>query len=486
MGEKEISQLKPKRRPSRAKIKKRACWITFAVVIAFFWMFALELSIRLEGNPSVNLEYGNHYEEPGVAVCLSARYFLKSSIDIPFLHPECTSNLQEDLLGRYTVSYSYSFLGKHAAAQRQVCVIDTVSPELTFSRDWGTNHVDILYGIKATDNYDGDISENVTYIRTKGWVTYSVIDSSGNPTYIVRELPLEATEPPVLQLEGKNPYIITVGSPFKDPGYTAQDSQERDLTEYVVVEGEVDWLTPGTYSLTYKVSDSYENTTSAIREVIVEAVPRPEVQWPENKTIYLTFDDGPGPYTEALLDVLDRYHAKATFFVTNSGYDSVMGEIVRRGHSIGIHTVSHNYAQIYSSPEAYFEDLYAMQEIIFQNTGVMTTLMRFPGGSSNLISAENSQGIMSQLTEAVQDAGFQYFDWNVDSEDASGANNPETVEQNVKDAVSQKKVSIVLQHDIHKYSVDAVESILRWGQENGYTFRVLTERSPGFHHGVKN
>ncbi len=486
MEEKKVDQLKPKRSLSRAQKRRRVVIFVSGIVAALLWGFVFELSIKLEGSAVMNLEYGDRYEEPGAAVCLSGRYFLKDGIVLPFFHPTCSSDLKEDVLGRYAVSYSASFLGKRAIAQRQVCVIDTVCPEITFSRDWGANHVDVLYGIKATDNYDGDITDKVTYSRTTGWVTYSVVDSSGNPTYIFREVPADAAEPPEILLKGENPCVVTVGTLFADPGYTARDSQDHDLTEYVAVEGEVDWLTPGAYSLTYTVSDDSENTTSVKREVVIEALPRPEVKQPQGKTIYLTFDDGPGPYTKALLDVLERYNAKATFFVTDSGFDGVMQDIVSRGHSIGIHTVSHNYAEIYASPERYFEDVFAMQDIIYQNTGVMTTLLRFPGGSSNMISMGSCPGIMTDLTKAVQDAGFQYFDWNVDSGDASGAEKAETVAQNVIDGIGQKQTALVLQHDVHDYSVEAVEKILQWGLENGYTFRPLTGHSPGFHHDVKN
>lgn len=486
MEEQKISQLKPRRSISRARKRRRMILAAAAVSVTILWVFVFELTVQLEGRETVQLEYGNRYEELGAFAVLRGRFFLKNGLRIPFLQPEQVSDLKEDVLGRYSVSYRVSFLGKRAEKTRQVCVIDTVCPEITFSRDWGANHVGVLYGIQATDNYDGDITDKVTYSRTTGWVTYSVMDSSGNPTYIVRELPTDALEPPEITLEGDNPCVVTVGRPFKDPGYTARDSLDADLTQYVTAEGEVDTLTPGTYSLTYTVSDSYENTVSVTREVIVEAKSKLEVRIPQEKTIYLTFDDGPGPYTEMLLDTLERYGAKATFFVTDSGYDDVMQDIVRRGHSIGIHTVSHNYAQIYSSPEAYFEDVFAMQDIIFENTGVLTSLLRFPGGSSNQVSIQASKGIMTRLAEAVQDAGFQYFDWNVDSGDASGAQEAQTVAQNVIDGIGQKQVAVVLQHDIHNYSVEAVERILQWGQENGYVFRPLTGYSPGFHHVVRN
>ena len=139
--------------------------------------------------------------------------------------------------------------------------------------------------------------------------------------------------------------------------------------------------------------------------------------------VYLTFDDGPSAYTAELLDVLDAYGAKATFFVVGSGGGNMMRQIVKRGHSIGIHAVNHDYGKLYASPEAYFDDLMKMQSIIYDNTGVKTTLMRFPGGSSNLVSRHSCEGIMTFLTQAVQDAGFQYFDWNVYSGDAGETKN---------------------------------------------------------------
>ena len=82
--------------------------------------------------------------------------------------------------------------------------------------------------------------------------------------------------------------------------------------------------------------------------------------------------------------------------------------------------------------------------------------------------------------------GFQYFDWNVDSNDAGGAKTAEKVYENVISGVKNRSVSIVLQHDTKGYSVDAVEKIIKWGLENGYTFLPLKSNSPTAHHGVNN
>ena len=135
--------------------------------------------------------------------------------------------------------------------------------------------------------------------------------------------------------------------------------------------------------------------------------------------------------------------------------------------------------------DAYFEDLYGMQEIIYENTGVRTHLLRFPGGSSNTISCFN-EGIMTTLTQAVRDAGFRYFDWNVDSNDAGGAKKTETVVENVTKGIARQRLSVVLQHDIHEFSVEAVEKIIRWGLDQGYQFLPLEMDSPEFRHGVNN
>ena len=121
-----------------------------------------------------------------------------------------------------------------------------------------------------------------------------------------------------------------------------------------------------------------------------------------------------------------------------------------------------------------------MQALIQQHTGLTTTLMRFPGGSSNRL--QDNKCDMSQLVKTVTDLGFQYFDWNVDSNDAGGAKTADEVYQNVISGIGNMKTACVLMHDIKGYSVDAVERIIQWGLQNGYTFQVLTPESPGFHH----
>ena len=464
--------------------------LALAAWFVVFRVNRFSLELVLTGEPKLLLEYGDSFTEPGVTPILRGTLILKDGYTPENLEIRRETDLNEGKLGKYTITYSAELLNCQASAQREIRVIDTKAPTITLTEDpEGTLEEGVIYqeaGFTASDNYDGDLTARVVRTEEPGLVIYAVTDSSGNPAVAKRKIPLRDMVLPEIQLEGGEDYVITLGTRYEEPGFTATDNVDGDVTAMVRVEGEVDWLTAGIYPITYTVSDSCENTTVVTRNVEVAAQEWTDTVYPEGKVVYLTFDDGPSAYTSELLDVLDAYGAKATFFVVGSGSGNMMRQIVKRGHSIGIHTVSHDYGQIYSSPEAYFDDLMKMQSIIYDHTGVKTTLMRFPGGSSNLVSRHSCEGIMTFLTQAVQDAGFQYFDWNVYSGDAGETKRTEKVVENVIGGIQEHRVSIVLQHDIHKYSVDAVEDILRWGKRNGYKFLALQNDSPGFHHDLNN
>lgn len=475
--------------PTAKSTPKNWIWILILGVLLAAWgLGSCHLEIALSGEDHMLLEYGEHYMEPGGCVYLKGP-LLGEGKPLSRVPLHVRGEVAEDTVGKYELTYIARFLGWEATAHRTVRIADTQSPVITLLESSEPKLPGMIYeeeGFTATDNVDGDITHRVIRTEEPGVIHYTVLDSSGNQGYAQRKVPYHDPVPPAITLTGGEYMSIPVGTLFLEPGFAASDNVDGDLTEAVTVYGAVDGFRRGRYFITYSVSDNYQNTATMMRTVDVVAQPRPETVYPPDKTVYLTFDDGPGPYTLALLDVLDRYGVQATFFVMNTGYDDVMREIVNRGHSIGIHSVTHDYAAIYASPESYFADLLGMQNRIYEITGVTTTLMRFPGGSSNTVSCETSEGIMSLLTEAVQDAGFQYFDWNVDSNDAGGARKAVTVLQNVKEGIAKQPVSVVLQHDIAPYSVEAVEDIILWGLENGYNFLPLTANSPGMHHDVYN
>ncbi len=491
MGEKKMAQHAfTKSNTDWQRVGKTVLCVFAIVILLFvgFLFFAFKVNrfslfVQLKGDENLILEYGEMYVEPGAQIILQGTHMFRKGVALDTSHLFCTGEVNEDLVGTYELTYTGRFFDITSQVHRTVMVVDSVCPVITLSED-NTKRWHI--GYTAYDNHDGDITDRVKCVETLGRMAFAVMDSSGNPAYVEKAVPFYDIAPPQIQLEGGDHYVISVGDPFNDPGFSAIDNADGLMTEQVLVEGEVNWFVPGIYPIIYTAIDSAGNEVNVIRHVEVEAKERPIVQMPAGKTVYLTFDDGPSPYTSKLLDILDKYQVKATFFVKDSETNELMKEIVERGHSIGIHSVTHDYDLIYDNPESYFEDLYSMQEIIRENTGVVTTLMRFPGGSSNTVSIKNYYGLMSLLTEAVQDAGFQYFDWNVDSNDAGGTDSTQGVVNNVIQGIAKERVSIVLQHDIHEYSVDAVEQIIQWCQARGYEFQPLTENSPGFHHPIAN
>ncbi len=282
--------------------------------------------------------------------------------------------------------------------------------------------------------------------------------------------------PPVVELKGDKEITVALGTTFYDDGVTAFDLRSEATVD---VSGEVDTKTAGDYLVEYIATDENGNSASVTRTVhVVEPT----------GIIYLTFDDGPGPYTASLLDVLAKHNVKATFFVTCAGSDDLILREFNEGHTVALHTCSHNYSQIYSSPDAYFADLTTVQNRVKNLTGFTPTLMRFPGGSSNLISRryDGRSHIMSYLTHEVENRGFTYFDWNINSGDAEGVNTPDGVFNEVIKGLKHGGSSVVLQHDIKNYSVDAVERIITYGQENGFIFARLDASSFNSHHSVNN
>ena len=451
------------------------------------------IDIQLNGSAEVTLEYGTAYEDAGaVAQCYSDN----QSKDPAALEVQTQSNVDTSKVGTYRVIYTATYRRQTKTLERTVHVVDTQAPVISLVSDPdkftlpGQSYEE--EGFSATDGYDGDLTHLVERTVTDTEVIYTVSDSSGNKTEVRRTIVFKDPEPPVLTLLGDMEITIEAGTSYAEPGFTAVDNCDGDIAQFVNVTGNVNIWSAGTYTITYTVTDSYGNTTSATRTVNVKAkqtgggdVGGPQVDG-TGKVIYLTFDDGPSDYTLELLKVLDKYNVKATFFVAGTGRLSYLAKIDAAGHAIGLHSVTHKYSEIYASEDAFFADLYGIQKIVEQQIGYKTWLMRFPGGSSNMESAKYCKGIMTKLTKSVVDQGFYYFDWNVDSDDAGGARSAEEVFRNVTNGCAKKNNAIVLQHDIKGFSVKAVEDIIIWGLSNGFTFEKLTESTPGSHHPVNN
>ena len=270
----------------------------------------------------------------------------------------------------------------------------------------------------------------------------------------------------------------------------ASDYCDGDLTNNIVKEGNVLINTPGEYKITYKVVNSSGISSSVVKTYYVYK--KNNYDTPTGKSIYLTFDDGPSKYTSGLLDILKKYDVKATFFVTDQSFTHPYNDVIKRayneGHAIGLHSSTHSYSYIYSSIDNYFNDLYSIQNKVKNITGYTSYLVRLPGGSSNTVSKsyDNGTHIMSSITNKLEINGFRYFYWNVTSGDAGETTVTNKIISNVTSSLGNKSTYVVLQHDTKKYSIDAVESIIKYGLSHGYTFRKLSMESPNVHHKVNN
>ena len=165
------------------------------------------------------------------------------------------------------------------------------------------------------------------------------------------------------------------------------------------------------------------------------------------RKVYLTFDDGPSSNTGKILDILDDYNVKATFFVngrTDKHSIKMYKRIVNEGHTIGMHSYTHRYNQVYASREAFEKDFFRIRKLIYDTTGVKSVYYRFPGGRSNKVSNTN----ISDLISFIDKEKVTYFDWNVMSGDAvSNELKSSQIIENVMSDVIKYKTSVVLMHD---------------------------------------
>ena len=476
-------------------MKKKKTWLIIIAVLSWLVLMASltfiydarTVRFYMTGEQEQSIEQGSVWEEPGIYAVTNGRLFGEGR---EHLDVACSGAVDGSTPGSYTLTYSVHCLWGDFDTRRTVHVVDTQPPtiELKYIEGYQPSWIEgyVEEGYSAYDACDGDITDRVRSAQYADKIVYTVADAAGNEASVERPMP-DYRDTPLITLNGGEYMEIYAGEPWSEPGYSAMDGLGNDLTEHISVEGGVvQWLS-GDYTISYSLEGGDGKQVSATRTVRVLPHEMPEKISPEGKVIYLTFDDGPCVYTGRLLDLLSAYSVPATFFVTaaDSRYYDQIGRAYREGHSVGVHTATHDYSEIYASEEAWFEDFFTMQEIIYQQTGEYTKIFRFPGGSSNTVSSFNP-GIMSRLTKIMNDMGYRYFDWNVSSGDAGETSDTGEIIDNITLGCQNQRISVVLQHDIKDYSIAAVEQVIIWGRNNGYTFRALDMQSPDCRHGINN
>lgn len=442
-------------------------------IIILISIYFLTIHISFENIENVVINVFENYEDELPKACL------KDIFNKCIKKIEVTSlgTVDTNKIGTYEITYT----AKNKQIKKIISVLDTEKPVITIKDEEiiacpNTSDINISYTV--SDNYTQDLKVN-KIIKDNNLIL-EAIDSSENKTTIIREINFLDNEKPKINLKGEKTIYLIKGEKYKEPGYEATDNCIKNMTEKVKVTNNININKVGKYEINYEASDGFNKTV--VNRIVYVYEKKPDISIGD-KVIYLTFDDGPSVYTKELLNILKEYNVKATFFVTGNGNREYIKKAYNEGHSIGIHTYSHVYKNVYASEEAYFNDLEKVQKIIKEQTGEESRLVRFPGGSSNTVSRFN-KGIMTRLSKELERRGYKYFDWNVSSSDTVKSNSDDIANTVIRRL--KKGNNVVLQHDTKYYSVKAVRKIIEYGLANGYTFAKLDVTSPTVHHGINN
>ena len=259
-----------------------------------------------------------------------------------------------------------------------------------------------------------------------------------------------------------------------DAGYEAAEQKNADLTQKLE---EMQGMKTETEELTAEVFKLAAQTEKDI-----------QAGKSNKKICYITLDDGPYNKGKDFLKLFDQYGVKATFFLTTANGDklpdqadlsakSMYPEYLKSGHTIGNHTYSHDYGQggIYTSAKAFMKAVNNQQKFTEEATGGAYTpkIVRFPGGSSE--AGDNAEAIK----EALRKEGLGWIDWTVDSGDSWGSDRVSTdlIKNNIKDAAKDQKIMVILFHEWSKPSLEAMPSIIKYLDKQGYIFLPLFPES---------
>ena len=438
------------------------------ICIIFLLCYAFKNPVLLySSNPEVEI---NHEYDP------------KENIQQVFFHSDSEVKISGDIdtnkIGNYEITYQL----KNYKKTCKVSVKDTKAPELKVKSYKADMKEDVqpesfVESVKDDSKVSLSFKKKPTKDKEQT-LTIIAKDEYGNTTMKEATLTLaKDTKKPVIHTDTISVYV---GSKPNYKSYIEVTDNLDSKPKIKIDSSKVKTKKTGTYKLLVTATDRSGNKAKAKINVTVEE---------PSKVVYMTFDDGPSENTDKILKILKKYDAKATFFVTgnNQKYNSSIKKAADQGNTIALHTYTHDYANVYSSTTAYFEDLQKVSDMVKQITGKAPKYIRFPGGSSNTISAQYSQGIMSALDNMVHEKGYEYFDWNCSSGDA--ASNTVPTQDIVRNATSCDYEQImILFHDSSPKTttVEALPEIIKSYKERGYVFKGICDDTPIFHHGVNN
>lgn len=240
--------------------------------------------------------------------------------------------------------------------------------------------------------------------------------------------------------------------------------------------------TSNTISLNNTFDKSYwipvEN--DSLKKLMMSGISEVKESKMAEKEVFLTFDDGPSEGSSLkILQILKEKNVKASFFVVGRNcdrYPELLKKLYDEKMAIVPHSYCHVYKIIYSSVDAYYEDLNKCIETIRRITGVIPRkVVRLPGGSDNMVS---KQVVLSSIKNKLKNDDFLYVDWNVGSSDADPNYAPAfKIRENVSSRSRGQKIAVVLMHDAteKKSTVEALPQIIDNFKSQGYVFRTFDD-----------
>lgn len=326
--------------------------------------------------------------------------------------------------------------------------------------------IDISKYVKTTGNVNtskvGEYNINYKWGIKSETTTISVVDKTA----------------PVIHLQGAKTVYAKDSRNLEgaEKGVTVTDNYDKDIK---VSRRDTNKISDTEYEFVYTAIDSSGNMSIAKRKIVIAT-----------GVICLTFDDGPSSVTPEVLDVLKENNIKATFFILDYSEQSksMIQRIIDEGHTLAIHGMSHDYSKIYASAEATLENFTSLQKKIKKDFNYDVKYVRFPGGASNTISRNYCEGVMTEAVKKVQEESLEYYDWNVDVDDAGSARTPSEIYNNFVDGILPGVENIVLMHDGegHMPTAKALQEIINYAKENGYVFTAISENTTPAKHSVNN
>lgn len=472
-----MSQKRRKRRGRHVRWGRIA--VLFAGVLFIFWaaynIYLFFSPLQLHGD-DITVEYKSKYDP-------------RDNIKTAYLGSKdqvaIDGSVDTGQLGDYELIYKYK--GKEKKAT--VHVTDTTAPEMEVKDIMADMTQQLVPEDFVASSSDQDTityafkDEQDTSKKGKYDVIIVASDPSGNKTEKTARLDrVEDTTKPKLESSSKE---LKVLQGTEIPMDTFKATDDMDPAPTVSYDSStVDLTKEGTYEMTVVAADRSGNQTSLKQKVQIEKNPEYNA-----KVVYLTFDDGPSENTKKIIDILKQNNATATFFVTGNHpeFNKYIKEAYDNGNTIGLHTYTHDYASVYASVDSYFDDLQKISDMVEGITGEKSKYIRFPGGSSNTVSANYTQGIMSQLVDLVHERGYEFYDWNVSSGDASGNNVAvDTLYQGSTACEAQYCTILFHDTDAKNTTVEVLPKVIDYYRKKGYVFLGLGPNSVAEHHGVNN